>query len=115
MWLTMPISSNLFGFQPAHDKQDAWSATAIVKESVGGIEIHADVHLSYLKDKEQYELLLEAIRQLSESQKREKGPEDCIIYFRCRGVTAMRDICSVDSVPHVSGKFLVNSEFLERC
>ncbi|MCP1358126.1 hypothetical protein [Aneurinibacillus migulanus] len=113
MWQTLPISKELYGFLPESNWHEAWTATAMIVETEHKLEIHADIHVYYVKNKEEFELLLEAIRHLAGIKKEEMAKESCMIHFRCKGISTFTLDDSMPVQYHSGGDILVDTEFSE--
>jgi hypothetical protein len=113
VWQALPISGNMYGFLLESNWHEAWTATAIVIEKERKLEIHTDIHIYYVRSKEEYEQLLDAIRYFSDVKKREMKKEGCVIRFRCMGVSSIAMDGYVPAQSHASGHMLIDTEFSE--
>jgi hypothetical protein len=113
LWQTLPISKELYGFLPEANWHEAWTATAMIVETEHKLEIHTDIHVYYVKNKEEFELLLEAIRHLASIKKEEMAKESCVIHFRCKGISTFTLDDSMPVQYYSDRDILVDVEFSE--
>ncbi|AMA71491.1 MULTISPECIES: hypothetical protein [Aneurinibacillus] len=113
MWQALSISHNIFGFQLEQNWDEAWTAVALVKEMHDKLEIRVDIHIFYVKSREEYEQLLEAIRYFANMKKREAGKKNCVIYFQCKGILTEAIELPLPVTRYKNGRMFVDVEFSE--
>ncbi|WP_166241530.1 hypothetical protein [Paenibacillus turpanensis] len=113
MWNAIPVSWNMYGFEPEHGNPNGWTATAYVKENETGIEIYTDICLSYVKGNEEYERLLEAIRDFAAHQSKQTGKLHCMIRFQCSGLVEQGSDIPLPDIGQFAGRRFGYSQFSE--
>lgn len=93
----------------------AWTAVVFVTDSNHGVELHAEVCVSSLRYKEEYEQLLDAIRYFAAIHKRNMARSHGVIHIRCTGISDFIDSAPLPVFPHASGNNLVDAKFTEPC
>lgn len=113
MWQAVPITNELYGFQPEENRHEAWAATSHVQQKNDQLDISTDIHMSYVSNKEEYESLIDTIRYFADIQKRQSGTEKCVLHFRCKGTSHFDEDHPLPVTSHASGHSMFDAEFSE--
>ncbi|MFC5447580.1 recombinase family protein [Paenibacillus aestuarii] len=114
MWNTISISDHLYGFQLEQGYLDPWAAVGHITTMKRELVILVDLFLSEIETCEQYDGLLEAIRRFVRYKAEALGFSMFEVRFHCNGLLDEAIDLPLPKVPHPSGRFAVDHEFVEK-
>jgi hypothetical protein len=85
MWNAQLVTTNLYGFR-CESRPEHWAATAYIHEGDSRIKLQINICLTYLSCKEDYELLLDAIRSLADDRRSAAGKRSSLLQYQCTGL-----------------------------
>ncbi|NEW08480.1 hypothetical protein GK047_21005 [Paenibacillus sp. SYP-B3998] len=113
MWNAIRISDNLYGFQLEQGYLEPWAAVGQITTVQRELVLLVDLFLLEVESREQYEKLLDAVREFLRNKAVALGFSSFKIRFNCKGLIEEEAGLPLPTTLHTSGMLAVDYEFVE--